>query len=119
MKHNTFMEVFNKLAPWLSSRNMQSLFTLLQTLTKSDNDEPAWSLGLNCMKCFRDVWRVIIMMMTPNNYTTSPTPTASTRKETHTTLSKTSQSAAVQGAAGYLAGEDPTRLEQDKRAIYK
>ena len=55
-------------------------------------------------------------MMTPNNYSSSPTP--SSRKESHT-LSKTSQSAAVQGAAGYLAGEDPTRLEQDKRAIYK
>ena len=33
MKHNTFMEVFNKLAPWLSSHNMQSL---VQTLTKTD-----------------------------------------------------------------------------------
>ena len=55
-------------------------------------------------------------MMTPNNYSNSPNTT--TRKETHT-LSKTSQSSAVQGAAGYLAGEDPTKLEQDKRAIYK
>ena len=55
-------------------------------------------------------------MMTPNNYTNSPT--TNTRKESHT-LSKNSQSSAVQGAAGYLAGEDPTKLEQDKRAIYK
>ena len=54
-------------------------------------------------------------MMTTNNYSSS-TPN---RKETQQTLSKTSTAAAVQGAAGYLAGEDPTRLEQDKRAIYK
>ena len=41
MKHNTFMEVFNKLAPWLSSPRMQSLFTGRQT--KSDNDNQYWS----------------------------------------------------------------------------
>jgi len=55
-------------------------------------------------------------MMTPNNYTSSP----SSRKEPQP-LGKSSQSSSAQvaGAASYLAGEDPTRLEQDKRAIYK
>ena len=52
-------------------------------------------------------------MMTPSNYS-SP---ASSRKEPQ--LSKSSQSSQVAGAASYLAGEDPSRLEQDKRAIYK
>ena len=65
------------------------------------------------MNFCRNSWRVIIMM-TPSNYSSS----ATSRKESQS-LSKTSQSAGVQGAASYLAGEDPTRLEQDKRAIYK
>ena len=54
-------------------------------------------------------------MMTPNNYT-SPT----TRKEAQS-LSKSAQSSTQGsgGSASFLAGEDQSRLEQDKRSIYK
>jgi len=54
-------------------------------------------------------------MMTPNNYTSSST----TRKETQPHSKSSGSSSQVAGAASYLAGEDPSRLEHDKRSIYK
>ena len=54
-------------------------------------------------------------MMTPNNYTSSP----ATRKETQSHSKSSGSSSQVAGSASYLAGEDPSRLEHDKRSIYK
>ena len=54
-------------------------------------------------------------MMTSNNYTSSPT----TRKEALPHTKSSGSSSQVAGSASYLAGEDPSRLEQDKRSIYK
>ena len=59
------------------------------------------------------------MMMAPTNYSSHP----STRKDA---LSSSPPSHSVSGSKSqqsnsqtYLAGEDPARLEQDKRLIYK
>ena len=114
MKHNTFMELFNQLAPELPSAYTQCWDrhqTILLTFTISEQIGSIYNTISESPFCVAR-WDGGEKMMSPS---------FPGRKEGGAVGGAVGgvKSGAAAQAQPYLAGEDPARLEQDKRHIYK